>query len=157
MVADDLGVHGAGIERALRRRFWRGLVAAEIGGRICLELGLAAGRAEIEFLALTLQEMARGGAIDRHTADGVLGREVAFRRSLELCAAAIAAEMEGAAMIIQRRLARFRIYGHATDGIADHLVLSFGVIMTVGGVTMMAVIVLVVRCHIMLLCPRGVG
>ena len=51
LVADDLGMHRAGVARARRRRRRRGPVA-EIGGGIGLELRLAAGRAEIEALAL---------------------------------------------------------------------------------------------------------
>jgi len=99
--------------------------------------------------------VAGGGTVHRHAADRIFRREVVFRCSLELCTAAVTAEVESTAAIIQRWLASIGIDGHAADGIADHHILNVGIMMMVMTVAMMAVIVLVVLCHVLLLCPKG--
>ncbi len=93
----DLGMHGAGVDGALRHRLllpWR-----EIALGIGLELLLAPGAAEVIGAASVLGAILCGMGIDRHPADGIFGQilrfraigafpQVFFRRRLELGLAA---------------------------------------------------------------------
>ena len=68
----DLGVHRAGVDRALGNLLRFGLLSVRVLGRVCHELRLAPGRAEIVGPTSVLHAVLRGVRVDHHPAYGVL-------------------------------------------------------------------------------------
>src|SRR5205085_10748730 len=67
----NLGMHRAGVDRALRDRFGGARVLFEIFGRVGSELGAAPCRAEIIGVTLMVVAMLGGVRVDRHAADRI--------------------------------------------------------------------------------------
>jgi hypothetical protein len=68
----DLGMHRAGVDRAFRHRGFRPAVLFQIGDGIGGEFGAAAGRAEMEGLALVLETMLAGRGVHSHAANRIV-------------------------------------------------------------------------------------
>src|SRR3546814_5201098 len=98
-------MHGTGVFGAGRRGCGCRLFL-QVLRRGRLELRLAAGRAEVEATALIAGDMASGGTVDGHAADGVRRRQVVLRSIHELVPAAGIAEVEQPAGMRMARLDR---------------------------------------------------
>jgi hypothetical protein len=79
----NLGMHRAGVDRAVRHRFGVARAAAQVFFRVGRELGAAAAGAEVIGMAAVRVPVRRGVRIDRHAADRVerraCGRVVMMR------------------------------------------------------------------------------
>ena len=98
------GMHRAGVLRALRHRLRRAAGRRDIAVGVGLELLLAAGRAEIEALALVAGKMLGRRAVDAHAADRIGGLEIGSPAPSRTWPGSGAAEMEDMAGMFSGRL-----------------------------------------------------
>ena len=122
---NDLGIHRAGVERALGHRFGRGAVAEVVVGR-GFEFLLAAAGAEVEPLARVLCNVASGCTFHAHSADRILVLDVSRWIGLELGAAAVVTEMIDVSAVLDGRLAGLGVYAHSADRVTGDCIRLLG-------------------------------